>query len=293
MDFIHIIALAVSAIFLFALYFVIRVHVKENQIGTKSDFISDFINLKRKQMQEQNIPLKTDTYFKIMLISPVIIGIVMFLATQNGLFAVLSSLCVLLVPEATARYIKYDMCKKFEERYARSLEQLSSSLRAGLSISQAVEDVAACKFIHVSMRKKYAKLSSDLQMGLTVSEAFTRFADGTNNEDAEDVALAIDIQDTVGGREADVIKAIADDIRNRIMLRREIRSIFSGTSSMIVLMDFITPGIILFFLLTNQEYIRIYFTDPFFTILFVVFIVMILFGCINNHRILRKIRKGA
>ncbi len=62
--------------------------------------------------------------------------------------------------------------KKFEERYARSLEQLSSSLRAGMSIYQAVEDVANCKFLHENMRKQYAKMSSDLQMGLTIAETF-------------------------------------------------------------------------------------------------------------------------
>ncbi len=76
------------------------------------------------------------------------------------------------------------------------------------------------------MRKKYATLSSDLIMGIPVAEAFQRFANGTNSQDAEDVALAIDIQNEIGGHEADVIRDISNNIYARIMLRREVNSIF-------------------------------------------------------------------
>ena len=110
------------------------------------------------------------------------------------------------------------------------MDQLGSSIRAGMSISTAVEDVAQCKFIHPSMRKRFAKLSADLQMGITVADAFQHFADDCGNEDAADIALAIAVQDTVGGHEADVVLSIANNIEERIMMRREIKSIFAATS---------------------------------------------------------------
>lgn len=293
MGFIHIIVLIVFSIFLFALYFVVRTHNKSVQLGRRGDFISDYIQKKKTELKKKNVSMSVDTYFKIMMIAPVAIGIVVYAGTVQPVAAVAAALLGLLLPEAVVAYMRYDMDRKFEERYARSLEQLGASLRAGLSIRRAVEDVAECKFVHETMRARYAKLSSDLQMGLTVGEAFQRFADGTNSQDAADVALAIDVQNTVGGHEAEVIMEVAKDIRNRIMLRREIKSIFSSTSSMVWMMDFIAPGIILWFLFANRNYVKIYFSSPVYMALFIIFLGLISIGIIINHTILKKIRKGA
>lgn len=293
MGFIHIIVLVWIAVFLFAIYFIARIHTKSPAIGQKQDFITEFVGKKENYLRRERIHMKIGTYLKFLVICPLVIGVLAFIATSNGLLAVLTGALGLLVPEGIIRYMKYDRNRKFEERYARSLEQLSSSLRAGLSIAQAVEDVANCKFVHESIRHKYEKLSSDLRMGETVTEAFKRFAEGSNSQDAEDVALAIDVQNVVGGHEADVIKEIASDIRERIMLRREIRSIFSSTSSMVWMMDFIAPGIVLYFLFVNQDYVALYFSNPFYVALFLVFVVMIIIGIIVNHAILNKVKKGA
>ena len=131
----------------------------------------------------------------------------------------------IFTPRGIVALIAYDNQKKFEERYAKSLRQLSASLEAGSSILNAVTEVSACPFLHDTIRKKYAKLSSDLMMGVSVTDAFKSFAEGTNSQDAEDVALAIDVQNAVGGHEADVIRDISNNIYSRIMLRRETKSI--------------------------------------------------------------------
>ena len=293
MGFIHIIALFEFSLILFTLYFIIRIHRKTTQIGAQDDFISDFSKKKSREIEKKNVKLSVDTYFKMMMIVPIEIGIAVYFGTANALTAVIAALFGLLVPEAVVSYIKYDMDRKFELRYARSLEQLGASLSAGLSIQQAVEDVAECKFVHESMRAKYGKLSADLRMGLQVSEAFQRFAEGTGSQDAEDVALAIDVQNTVGGHEAEVIQSIAKDIRSRIMLRREVKSIFSPTSPMIWMMDFIAPGIILWFLFANKNYVEVYFSSPIYLAIFIFFIVMIIIGILINHGTLKKIKKGA
>ena len=129
---------------------------------------------------------------------------------------------------------------------------------------------ANCKFVHESMRKKYAKISSDLQMGLTVAEAFHRFEAGTGSKDAKDLAVAIDVQDNVGGHEADVIKEVADNIYGRMMLRREIKSLFASTSAM-----------------------SLYFSNPLYTIVFIILVAMMVIGSFINHKTIARIKKGA
>lgn len=288
----YIIITYVLAVLLFALYFAAKEYTKESKLIGEKDFIHFAIEKKDSQIKAMGIPFTVDRYLKLLLIAPVISGAMFYYLTENEFVSVMVVIVSCFLPEGVIHLLKYDSNKKFEERYARSLEQLSSSLRAGMSISQAVEDVAECKFLHPSMRKKYAKLSSDMRMGIPVKEAFNRFAEGTDSIDAKDVAIAIDVQSEVGGHEAEVVEEIAKNIRDRIMLRREIKSIFSSTSSMIWIMDFIPPIVIIWFGATNEEYINVYFSDPLYSILLVIMIIMMAIGSIINHRTIKKVTKG-
>lgn len=125
-----------------------------------------------------------------------------------------------------------------------------------------------------------------------VSEAFQRMADDCGNEDAQDVALAIAVQDTVGGHEADVVLSIAKNIEERIMMRREIKSIFAATSAMVWMFDFIAPGTILYFCITSPSYIDTYFQDSIHILMFVIILCMPFVGSIINHKTLKRVQKG-
>lgn len=293
MNSISIIVLVSISILLFSSFFIVKVHLKESRLTNDRDFISDLVLRLSKHIARLGISFKTEWYFLILGTAPPILGGLLYAFTRSAPAALLAGGGALFLPEGVIQSIHRAQSKKFEERYARSLEQLSSSLRAGMSISQAVEDTANCKFLHQSMRVKYAKLSSDLQMGLTVCEAFHRFAEGTNSEDASDVALAIDIQNEVGGHEADVIKEIANNIHARILLRREIKSIFSSNSSMVWIMDFLVPIVFIGYAAMSPGNIEVYFSNPIYTMIFVLFLMMIVTGSIINHRTMRNIQKGA
>lgn len=290
---IHIIVLFACSILLLAIYFIAKIHTRQNVIRGEQDYITTSMVRLEKHIREISGDFKVEWYLIALIVSPLVVGIIGFLGTESGPMGVIIGCLGFFVPEGIIQYIKMNNNKKFEERYSRSLEQLGSSLRAGLSITQAVEDTANCKFLHESMRKEYAKMSSDLQMGLTIAETFQKFAERCNSEDARDVALAIDVQNEVGGHEADVIKEIANNINRRMMLRREIKSIFSSTSSMIWMMDVIAPLSVIGFAVMNPSYIQVYFSNPVYTAILALIIGMIAAGTFINHKALKRISKGA
>ena len=106
------------------------------------------------------------------------------------------------------------------------------------------------------------------------------------------IALAIAVQDTVGGHEADVVLSIAKNIEERIMMRREIKSIFAATSAMVWMFDFIAPGTILYFCITSPSYIDTYFQDSIHILMFVIILCMPFVGSIINHKTLKRVQKG-
>lgn len=292
MTYIHIIVLWVVFVFLISLCFVIKVCSKQGLVSTDIDIFTTLINKKKESLKKSDIDMSIISYFGIMFGAPLVLGISMYIISRNALLSVVVAASSLLTPEAIIMILKQKVDKEYEERYARSLEQLSFSLKSGLSIIQAVQEVANNKFIHESIRERYRRLSMDLQMGISISEGFKRFADSTTSKDAKDVALAIDIQNEVGGHEADIIMSIAKDIHDRIMLRREIKSIFSGTSSMVYIMDVLPLGVILYLCLTDPTYIDYYFKSTANVVLFGFLIGLCILGSIMNHIKLGKILKG-
>lgn len=262
MSYIHIIVLFEIFIFLIALYFIMKMHMKNSRISKEKDFIDMYIESIEKMIEKAGVSLSIKTYLIILIVAPLITGIIVYFLSQNAVFSVLIGAFGLFTPRGVVALIAYDNKKKFEERYAKSLRQLSASLEAGSSILNAVTEVSACPFLHDTIRKKYAKLSSDLMMGVSVTDAFKSFAEGTNSQDAEDVALAIDVQNAVGGHEADVIRDISNNIYSRIILRRETKSILTDTTIMVRVFDILPYIIIIGFTMLNKQFIEIYFSNP-------------------------------
>lgn len=293
MSYIHIIVLFEIFIFLIALYFIMKIHMKNSRISIEKDFIDMYIESIEKMIEKAGVSLSIKTYLIILIVAPLITGIIVYFLSQNAVFSVLIGAFGLFTPRGVVALIAYDNQKKFEERYAKSLRQLSASLEAGSSILNAVTEVSACPFLHDTIRKKYAKLSSDLMMGVSVTDAFKSFAEGTNSQDAEDVALAIDVQNAVGGHEADVIRDISNNIYSRIMLRRETKSILTDTTIMVRVFDILPYISIIGFTMLNKQFIEIYFSNPVYVLVYIGFLVTPLIGSLLNHRTIKKIKKGA
>lgn len=293
MSYIHIIVLFEIFIFLIALYFIMKIHMKNSRISIEKDFIDMYIESIEKMIEKAGVSLSIKTYLIILIVAPLITGIIVYFLSQNAVFSVLIGAFGLFTPRGVVALIAYDNQKKFEERYAKSLRQLSASLEAGSSILNAVTEVSACPFLHDTIRKKYAKLSSDLMMGVSVTDAFKSFAEGTNSQDTEDVALAIDVQNAVGGHEADVIRDISNNIYSRIMLRRETKSILTDTTIMVRVFDILPYIIIIGFTMLNKQFIEIYFSNPVYVLVYIGFLVTPLIGSLLNHRTIKKIKKGA
>lgn len=289
----HIIAMYVFFVILIAAYFISKVVTKQSAIAYETDFINDFLARKTDKLGKSDTGMSIGTYLLIMAIAPIICGIVGYIATKNPIFSVIVMVAGVLTPEGVVLFLEQRVNKDFEEKYARSLEQLASSLRAGMTILQAVREVANNKFIADNIRDRYSKLNADLTMGIPIAEAFKNFADTTNSQDAKDVATAIDIQNEIGNHEAEVIMSIADDIHERIMLRKEVKSLFSGTKSMVIIMDFIPLGIIVFLSASNSTYSSFYFESVLHLALILTLVASCLIGSILNHLKMNKIIKSS
>lgn len=286
-----IILIIVAVISLLAMALIIYVIGKKSALGTTDDFITATVKKKKEEIRVSGITFPPALYFSLYLIFPLIIGGVVYLTAQNLTPAIAMALISLFLPEMILKALISRQTKLFDERYARALEQLASSLRAGLSLYRAINDVTECPFVHESMKVKFAKLSSDLQLGITVGEAFSRFAEDCPGTDAKDIALAINVQSEIGGRESEIIQEIADNIHQRAMMRKEIRTIFATTKIMVLFTDFLAPGVIFFTIIGMPTLVSCYFESMEMMLVFIGIICLPIIGSFWNHFMMQKVKK--
>lgn len=265
--------------------------IQEMEQIQEEDFISDIAHFQKKRLSQKPWNMSFQMYTTIGVVSAVVLGIIVYIITDNLIFTLLSIVCGFAIPELVLTAQNSKQKSLFEERYARGLKQLASALKSGLTIHQAVTEVANSPFVHDQIRKEFYQLDSDLKLGISISEAFRRFAERVKSQDAADVSMAITMQSKVGGKEAQVVETIAQNISNRIMLRKEVKSMFAGSNSTIVIMDIMPIIFLLFVFIGSDIYINIFFSSPLLTIVFFFLLAVILAGSIYIHIKVNKMKK--
>ena len=151
--------------------------------------------------------------------------------------------------------------RRFENQLPDTLTLLSTSLRAGYSLLQAVEAVAA--EAPDPTAREFGRAIAESRLGRSVTEALDGITNRTQSKDFEWAVMAIEIQREVGGNLAEVLQTVADTMLQRNRLRGEIKALTAeGRISAFVLGSL--PFFMGFFLWsTNPEYIAPLFSETF------------------------------
>lgn len=111
----------------------------------------------------------------------------------------------------------------FGEQLSDTLQLLSSSLRAGQSMMQALDSVS--KEGDPPASEEFRRVIVEARLGRDVVEAMKAMADRVQSEDFGWVVPAIEINREVGGDLAEVLDTVAKTIRDRADLRRQVKTL--------------------------------------------------------------------
>jgi tight adherence protein B len=177
--------------------------------------------------------------------------IAIFNSPLTGLitFAVLLVVFVFLINWAGNRERK-----RFEKQLPDTLTLLSTSLRAGYSLLQAIEAVAS--EAPDPTAREFSRAVAESRLGRSVPDALEGIVHRTQSKDFEWATMAIEIQREVGGNLAEVLQTVADTMLARNRLKGEIKALTAeGRISAVVLGSLpFALGIFLWF--NNREYLQ-------------------------------------
>jgi tight adherence protein B len=164
------------------------------------------------------------------------------------------------IPFAVISYKTGRRARKFEELFPDAIDLLARAVRAGHSFTTGLELIAT------EMAEPVAgefRMTYDQQnLGLPLRDALQNLSLRMPLPDVRIFVTALQIQRETGGNLAEILDNLAEVIRERFKLYRQVRTVTAeGRLSLMVLMA-IPPVAALLFFITNREYIMTLVTDP-------------------------------
>lgn len=149
---------------------------------------------------------------------------------------------------------------KMESQLIEMLQMLSSGLRAGFGLLQAME--AAAEQTPVPLQTEIRRTLRDTAMGASVEQALTSLNERVGSPDFDIVITAILIQRAVGGNLAEILDNVAHTMRERERIRGEIRTLTSQQRMTGFVIGGIPIGLLIIFSMISPDFTSLLFTDP-------------------------------
>jgi tight adherence protein B len=129
------------------------------------------------------------------------------------------------MPRLILRYLRIRRLAKFNEQLEDALGAMSSSLKAGFSINQALESIADENRPPISI--EFRLLIQELRLGVPLETALENMCKRIESDDFELVAVAIITARQTGGELTSVLERLASVIRERLRIYRKISALTS------------------------------------------------------------------
>jgi tight adherence protein B len=173
-----------------------------------------------KLLERARLPIRPGEFLLFVIAGGVILGAIVSAITSSLGFG---AAAFVLSPVAAKAFLNRRISKrkkKFEAQFPDALTLTASSLSAGHTFLRSIQMM--CEEAEPPISEEFARVVSETQLGDPLVDALDRMALRLDVRDVEWVVQAIRIQQTVGGKLADLLHTLADFIRSREEIRREI-----------------------------------------------------------------------
>lgn len=146
---------------------------------------------------------------------------VTFFLSRNLLLSIPAAIALAAIPFFYLEFKKHQREEKFTELFPDALAMISRSLRSGHSFTSAIQLVGAEVSDPVG---SLFKTAYDQQLlGLRIIDTLTNLNNRIESLDLRFFTTAVAINSEVGGNFAEILDKLADTIRERIKIRRQLR----------------------------------------------------------------------
>ncbi len=166
-----------------------------------------------------------------------------------------------LLPGLFVKWRQIKRRREFADQLVDVLTQIVGSLRAGYSISQSLDTVATQ--IAPPAGDEFRRVVRELQLGQSLMAALMSLAERIKSDDLTMVITAISINQQVGGNLAAILETVAETIRERVRIKREIQVLTAQQTISGYILTFLPIGLGTLLLIINPSYeLRLFTPGP-------------------------------
>ena len=181
------------------------------------------------------------------------------------------------------RFLRKRRLERFNDQLEEALMSMSNSLKAGFSITQAIEMVVKQNKHPISLEFKL--MLQQTHLGVSLDEALQNMNKRVASEDFQLVSSAIATARQTGGDLTGVFDRLATMIRERLRIQRRIRTLTAQGRLQGMVLGALPLVLLAVLYMLDADLVRGFFTKPLGVLLF--FIVIILDVC--GFLVIRKI----
>jgi tight adherence protein B len=173
------------------------------------------------ELERARLPLRPGEFVLAAAGGGMALGAVVYFLTGQALLGVLSALAG---PFVAWNFVKFKVARRkkaFEAQLPDALSLIASSLQAGHTALRSVQSMV--EESEAPLSEEFERVVAETALGDPLVDALDRMAKRLDIEDLAWVVQAIRIQQTVGGKLADLLYTLAEFMRGREEIRREIK----------------------------------------------------------------------
>lgn len=206
-----------------------------------------------------DVPLK-----KLMLLdalSPLLCGLLGFLLTRLLWVGFAAMAGGFFIPALIVRYLESARRKKFAAQLIDGLMVLSSSLKAGLSLTQAFETLV--EEMPAPIAQEFGLLVRQIRMGNSVEEALSSLKKRMRVEELDMVITAMLVAKETGGDLTATFAKVVYTIQERNKLTGRVRALCVQAKMQGIIMSILPVLFTLFIYKVNPDFFDIFLKEPF------------------------------
>ncbi|MGL5866694.1 MAG: type II secretion system F family protein [Dermatophilaceae bacterium] len=236
-------------------------------------------------LDRADLPWRPGEWFVLRVVS-VVAFLALALVLLGGILGFLAGLVLgVFLPAVWLRWKAKRRQNRFDDVLPDVMTIIASGLSSGFSFPQALDGVARDGAEPAA--KEFSRALAETRIGADINVALDRVAQRMGSDSMKWVTMSIGIQREVGGNLAETLRTTAATLRERQMLKRQVRTLSAeGRLSAYILLA-LPIGIFLYSCKTNYEYVSLLWTRGLGLMMSGVGIVALLIGLVWMRNVVK------
>lgn len=239
-----------------------------------------------QRLEAAGSALKAPEWLLLHGLIAILAGLVGLLLGGGSIFLLLVGLVLgALLPWLWLGHKRKKRVAAFNSGLADTLQLISGSLSAGMSLAQAID--AVVNEGNEPIAGEFKRVLIESRLGVPLETALEGIAQRIESVDFAWVVMAIRIQREVGGNLAELLTTVAGTLRERDYLRRQVKTLSAEGRLSAYILIALPLGMAAYMFMVRREYIHPLYTTGIGIVMLGAFVVLLGFGWFVMNRIVK------